>query len=585
MADLPAVDSPSTGADGEGAVAPPWQQPGPAAAWAAFAACLIAVFMQMVDTTIVNIALPDLARDLGATSSDQLLVLTVYTLAFACTLMTGSRIGERVGRHRVFVGALAAFTLSSVLCGTATGPTELIVLRGVQGVSAACASAQTIAVIAAMFPRARHALVFGVYGATAGVAAICGPVVGGALISADVAGLGWRSIFLVNLPFGVVACVIAWRCLPVMRTARTVRFDPAGVGLSSVGLFALIYPLAVGREKGWPTWTWVLIGVAVVVLAGFVVHERALLARGGDPLMRVDLFRSRAFAVGCLLSVAFFGVFGAFFFAMSVTAQFGLGYSALRTGVITLPFAIGAALGSVGSSWVVRVLHARTLALGMVVFAASVAWTAAVLDPSSGAFDLAPLVPALVLGGVGVGLFVAPLQATIVSGTTDDTVGSASGMVPTVQQIGASVGLAVVGVFFFAQLAAAAPTATEQSTQRLTTALRATTVPAEVAPFVAGSFADCARRQLSSPRPEVAPPGCSTAADAGSGPRARVLAAAAPALREAAHDAAARAFLSAFVVTLWTIAAIAAVLSAACLALGRATPGPIRSAGPRPPAV
>lgn len=558
--------------------------PRPATAWAAFAACLIAVFMQMVDTTIVNIALPDLARDLGATSSDQLLVLTVYTLAFACTLMAGSRLGERVGRHRMFVAALAAFTVASVLCGTATGPAELIVLRGVQGVSAACASAQTIAVIATMFPRTRHPLVFGVYGATAGIAAICGPVVGGALISADVAGLGWRAIFLVNLPFGLIACVVAWRCLPVMRAVRDVSLDLRGVALSAAGLFALIYPLAVGREKGWPAWTWVSMGAALILLAGFVVHERSLMGRGGAPLLRVDLFRSREFAIGCVLSVAFFGVFGAFFFAMSVTAQFGLGYSALRTGLITLPFALGAAAGSVGSSLIVPRLGARTLALGMAVFAAAVAWTAALLDPSSGVLDLPPLIAALVLGGVGVGLFVAPLQATIVSGTTDETVGSASGMVPTVQQIGASVGLAVVGVFFFAQLAGAAPSAADQTSERLTTALRTTSVPPEVAPFVVGSFTDCARRQLASARPEVSPPGCSTS-DAAGGPRAEILAAAGPAVRDAARQTAARAFLAAFTTTLWTIAGTAAVLAAACLALRRTAPEPISPAGPRPPAV
>jgi hypothetical protein len=285
-----------------------------------------------------------------------------------------------------------------------------------------------------------------------------------------------------------------------------------------------------------------------------------------------------------VLSIAFFGVFGAFFFAMSVTAQFGLGYTALRTGLITLPFALGAAVGSVGSSLVVPRLGSRTLALGMAVFAVSVAWTAALIDPSSGALDLAPLVPALVLGGIGVGLFVAPLQATIVSGTTESTVGSASGMVPTVQQIGASVGLAVVGVFFFAQVATAAPTAASEASERLTTALRTTSVPPEVAPFVTDSFADCARRQLSSPRPEVAPPGCTTT-EANSGPRSRIVAAAAPALRDAADQAASRAFLSAFVATLWTIAAAAGVLTLGCLALRRSPDRPVRWGARRPPAV
>ncbi|GAA1462870.1 DHA2 family efflux MFS transporter permease subunit [Williamsia maris] len=555
--------------DGMSFADPPGIAEPSARSWLALSACLIAVFMQMVDTTIVNIALPSLSTDLGATSSNQLLVLTVYTLAFACTLMTASRLGELWGRRRVFLGALIGFTVTSVLCGTATGATELIVLRGLQGVSAACASAQTIAIISAMFPRSRHGAVFGLYGATAGIAAMLGPVLGGALISGDVLGLGWRTIFLVNLPLGVVACAMAFRYLPSIRSADHEPLDVVGAVLSSAGLFALIYPLAVGREEGWPTWLLGLLAVSIVLLIAFVVYERRLLRRGGNPLLRLDLFGNRAFAVGATLSLLFFSVFAAFFFAVSITTQFGLGYSALRTGLITLPFAVGAAIGSLTSPFLVNRIGARTLAVGMVFFAVSVAWVALLIDPSARTLDVASVLVPLAIGGIGTGLFVAPLQATILSGTSTATVGSASGSIPTVQQVGASIGLAVIGIFFFNQVADQSVPAVRDGSQVLTQRLTTTEVPGSVQQFVIDEFARCAREQLASARPEVVPPGCAGTASApsnGTDMRSTIARQAAPAIREAGRDVAAHSFLGAFVVIMWTIAGTA--LGLALLSLG-----------------
>ncbi|MGJ0121530.1 DHA2 family efflux MFS transporter permease subunit [Williamsia sp. MIQD14] len=541
-------------------------------AWPAFAACLVAVFMQMVDTTIVNIALPDLTTDLGASSADQLLVLTVYTLAFACTLMTASRIGERLGRRRVFIAALAGFTLASLLCGTAAGPGELIAARGLQGACAAFASAQTIAIISAIFPRARHGLVFGVYGATAGVAAMLGPVLGGALVGLDAFGLGWRTIFLVNLPFGIIACVIAARAMPPVVGTLRESLDAVGVALSTVGLFLLIYPLSTGREKGWPVWLLGMLVLSVAVLVAFVLHERALLRRGGAPLLRLDLFAERSFAVGAVLSLLFFSVFTAFFFTVSITTQFGLGYSPLHTGLITLPFALGAAVGSLLSPLVVTRIGPRTLTVGMVVFAVSVAWMAVVIDPARHDIALATLIAPLVLGGLGTGIFVAPLQAVILSGTTSRTVGSASGTIPTVQQIGGSVGLAIIGIVFFALVGSASSAGASAGADDLRTRLGDTAVPAVAQPVVVSRFSDCVSRQLSSPRPEVSPPGCSTQAGAATeaGPQAAIIRAAQPALQPAARVAAARAFLEAFSTIMWIICATAAAVAALSLAVPRA---------------
>ena len=526
--------------------------------------------MQMVDMTIVNIALPSLGSGLHASSGEQLLVLSAYTLAFACFLLTASRLGERWGRRRLFIGALAGFTVVSVLCGTATGAAELIVLRAVQGAYAALASAQTIAIISSSFPKSRHPAVFGIYGATAGVAAMLGPTLGGLLISADVWGLGWRMIFLVNLPLGLIACVVGHRCLPALHAITRPGLDLPGVALSTTGLFLLVLPLATGRERGWPTWQlWMLVG-SVVVLCLFIVHQHRLGRRGGYPLLDLQLFTVRSFAVGSVLSLLFFGVFAAFFFTVSVTAQFGLGFSPLRTGLLTLPFAIGAAVGSVVSALLVRRIGALTLTTGAVLFSGSLVYTAAIIDPAAG-IEVSSIILPLAVGGVAMGLFVAPLQATMLSGTSERTVGSASGTIPTVQQIGASVGMAVISLLFFAAVVAQSEEAVQEAQTSLSHSLGTSEVAPLARPFVVHEFGRCATAQLGSAHPDAPGPGCPGADDAiqpyADGPRSAVATQAEPDVSAAARQAASHTFLAAFTAVLWTLAAISAALAGLTLAL------------------
>lgn len=546
--------------------------------WLALSCCLIAVAVQMVDMTIVNIALPSLGSDLHASSGQQLLVLTAYTLAFACILLTASRLGERVGRRRMFIGALAGFTVASVLCGSAQGATELIVLRGIQGACAALAAAQTIAIISDSFPKSRHGVVFGIYGATAGVAAMLGPTLGGLLISADLFGLGWRTIFLVNLPLGITACLIGHRFLPTLASTSRPSLDVPGITLSTVGLFLLVYPLATGREHGWPAWQIAMLAVSMLLLAAFVAHERRLAARGGDPLLKLELLSIRSFAVGSTLSLFFFGVFAAFFFTVSVTAQFGLGYSALRTGLLTLPFALGAALGSLLSPVLVRYIGTRTLTVGALAFAGSLAYTAIMVDPAAG-IEIPTIIAPLAVGGTGMGLFVAPLQATMLSGTSTANVGSASGTIPTVQQIGASVGMAVISLLFFNQVAAQSGDAVDQVKPSLAHNLTTTSVAPPVQPFVINEFTRCATAQLTSAHPDSPAPGCPDPSNSSAtGPddmRASVTAAAEPALRPAARQAASLTFLGAFDVVLWALAATSAALALLTFGLRRRESGPV----------
>ncbi|AYJ51684.1 MFS transporter [Rhodococcus sp. P1Y] len=412
----------------------------------------MAVFMLMIDVTIVNVALPSLATDIGARASAQTLIVTSYTLAFACTLLTGAWLGGLLGRRTVFVGGMAAFVLASALCGSAASPELLVGARVLQGIAGGLVSAQSVAVIASSFPRARHSVVFAMYGATAGGAAILGPSVGGTLVSLDLFGWGWRTVFLVNVPLGLLALTIAAVYLANDRPAAMPRLDLIGVASSALGLLLLIYPLARSYEHGWTVWTTCSLAASIVVLTGFVLHEFRWARAGHEPMLRLELFRHRTFAIGCALSILMFGSFTGFFFTVSLTLQFGLELSPIRTGVVTVPFAVGAAVFSVLSPKLFALIGTRMLALGFVLFGLSMMCFAVLTYHESTARSLLALTGPLFLGGAGIGVFVAPLQTTIVSETDSRTVGSASGIIPTVQQVGQAVGLALVGLLFFHQM-------------------------------------------------------------------------------------------------------------------------------------
>lgn len=226
---------------------------GERAAWLSFTGCLIAVFMQMVDGTIVTTALPSITADLAASRQAQLLVISGYSLAFACMLLTAARIGELVGRRTMFLASVVVFTAASVWCGMSGSAAELVAARVVQGIAAAGMAAQTIAIATASFPRHRHQPVFAIYGAVAGFAGMLGPIRGGALVTADPFGLGWHSVFLVNLPLGLITLALASRYLHLGRPAQRERLDLGGAALSTVSLFALLYTLTDIQENGWRT--------------------------------------------------------------------------------------------------------------------------------------------------------------------------------------------------------------------------------------------------------------------------------------------------------------------------------------------
>lgn len=418
-------------------------------AWLAFGACLIAVFMQMIDVTIVNTALPNLTADLGASRSAQLLVISGYALAFACTLLTAARIGAMVGRRTMFLVSVAAFTAASVWCGSADGATELVIARVVQGAAGAGMAAQTIAILTAGFPRERHPLVFALYGGVAGFAGMLGPIVGGVLLTLDIGGWGWRSVFLINLPIGLFAFALAWKFLDRNRPEGRHRLDLVGAGLSGLGLFALIAGMAQIQQHGWRLDLVAVVGAGLALTAVFLAQQRRRTARGASPLVHLELFRNNGFRVGSVLVGAFFGLFTAFVFAASITMQDVLGYSPLLTGMVMTLFALGAGAGAIGSLILVPRFDIWALAGGIALFGGCIGAGGVYLYLVDGVASALLCAGPVFAAGFGVGVFGVQLQPMMLSGLDADRMAEASGVLPTIEQVGNAVGLAVLTTVFF----------------------------------------------------------------------------------------------------------------------------------------
>ncbi len=405
--------------------------------------------MQMIDGTIVTTALPAITSDLRLSSQAQLLVVSGYSLAFACTLLTAARIGELAGRRTMFLASVAAFTAASLWCGMSSSAGELVAARVVQGVAAAGMTAQTIAIVAAGFPRDRHQQVFAVYGAVAGFAGMVGPILGGALVEADLFGSGWHAVFLINLPLGLLAFVLALRYLRPVRPRQRERLDPAGVALSTLSVFALLYALTDIQQYGWRIAPCLLIVAAAACALGFAAQQRREARRGRSPMVRFDLFADRRFAIGSLLVAMFFGLFTAFVFAISITLQDVLGFSPWRTGLLMTPFAVGACAGALLSPILVRRWGVAALAVAITVFGGCVAAGAVYLGVTGGAVCVPLVIGPVVLAGASVGAFSVPLQPIMLSGLRQRQMDAASGVLPTIEQLGNALGLVLLSALFF----------------------------------------------------------------------------------------------------------------------------------------
>ncbi|PND33166.1 MFS transporter [Achromobacter pulmonis] len=468
--------------------------------WFALAALLSANFLIILDLFIVNVSLPSLQTRLGASFSQVHLVIVAYDAALAVLLVIGARLGDLYGRRRIFLWGMGLFTASSLICGLAPGPGILIGARVVQGAAAALLMPQVLASIRVMFDGASRARAFGAMGAVQGVAATISQLAGGFLIEQDYAGLGWRTIFLINLPIGLAAMLAARLCIRETRAPVSNRLDVAGALLAALGLFLLLVPIMLGHEHGWPWWSYAGPAAAAPVLAVFVRHELALSGRGGVPLIEMALFANRRFVAGVSAVFLFFSAISSFFLSLTMLLQFGLELSPLAAGAVFTPSAMAFFAASVSGPRLARWLGRRALLLGVLVFGAGIALSAAgaILDVA----NMRLIVAALVLNGAGQGIVI-PLALNAVLGTvrTEDA-GMGSGISSTMQLTGTTVGVAVVGVLLYAALGAADLSEAARA-QRYGHALAWATLYNLAA--VALSFVLFARLTAQAPAPAAAP--------------------------------------------------------------------------------
>lgn len=413
---------------------------------------LAALFVLTLDFFIVNVAVPDMRADLGASTGAITLWVAGFAIAFGAFIVLGARLGDRLGRRRLFVWGLGVFTLASAACGVAPDPTTLAVGRIAQGLGAALVSPQVLATVTATTDGEARVRALTAYGVTAGLAAVGGQLAGGALIAADVLGLGWRACFLVNVPIGLVAMALAGRWIPETRADRRHAIDGPSVVLLAVGLAALILPLAEGQDRGWPLWCVLALVAAVDLLAAFAWRQRRLVVRGADPLVDLRLFRDRTFGLGSLLCFVLQCGVASSFFVLALTLQGGIGLSALDSGLVFTTLAVG----YVATSFAAPALSAR-FGTGLLVGGAAVsaagevllALTAPGIGPGS---SVAPLIPGLVLAGLGMGMLFGPSVTVALSAIDPRRSGECSGVVTTIQQTGGAVGVGLLGIVFAAVL-------------------------------------------------------------------------------------------------------------------------------------
>jgi EmrB/QacA subfamily drug resistance transporter len=420
----------------------------PALTAAGLATVLVGVLLPMLDFFIVNVALPTMAVDLHASTAELELVVSGYATAYAVLLVVGGRLGDAFGRRRLFLLGMALFTLTSLLCGLAPTATTLVLARVLQGASAALLVPQTLSTIQATGDQASRARAVGWFGATGGIAAVVGQVLGGALVSADLDGTGWRPIFLVNVPIGLVGLWAARRLLPETRSPVSARPDLPGTALLAASVVAVLLPLTEGRALGWPAWSVVLLASTPVWAAAFAVVERRLEQRGRTPLLPPSILEHRSMRRGLLLAAPFFAGFGAFMFVYALVVQGSLGWSAGRAGLALLPLALPFLAASLLMPRVVGRLGRTVVTIGAALQLVGLAALALTLElgwPAIGIWDLAP---AFVVMGFGQGWIMPSLIRVVLSDVPVSAAGVGSGVLTTTQQVALAVGVATLGTLF-----------------------------------------------------------------------------------------------------------------------------------------
>ncbi|WP_024805190.1 MFS transporter [Nocardia sp. BMG51109] len=530
--------------------------------WIAFATTLAAGFMDLLDVTIVNVAVPTIQEDLRAQYAQIEWIIAAYVLSFAAILITGGRLGDLYGRKRIFMAGMVLFTVASAACGLSSGPTMLIASRFLQGLAAGLMVPQILAILRESFPRRERAEAIAVYSAVCGSATAVGLALGALLVEWDLFGLGWRPIFLVNIPIGIITLIAARLWMKESRSVAAPRLDLIGVALVTAAILLLTYPLTEGRRLGWPAWTFFMIGASAVALMLLIGYERRRRRFEGSPLIDLGLFRSRPFTLGLISWLSFWICFGGFFLVWTLLMQAGLGWSPLRAGLTSLFFAVATGVGAGTSASVLAPRFGRSVLLaGGLLAGAGFVGYGALVQHYGQATTSWQMMPPMVLIGIGFGFVVAPTIDLVLGQVPTRAAGAASGLLNTGQQLGIALGVALVGIVFFTQLDHDSARGADEAAARVQAELAATGLPGPVQTEIADGFRACVRDRSAQVDPTEEPEICRGAAvDDPSVTRV---------LTEAGEHAKAINFANTFRYTLWYGAGIMLLLSFGFLALPR----------------
>jgi MFS family permease len=431
--------------------APPRPAPAasaPALSRTALATVLIGALLPITDFFIVNVALPTMSRTLHASDALLELVVAGYGTAYAVLLVLGGRLGDAHGRRRLFLAGMATFTLTSLLCGLAPTAGLLVAARILQGASAALMVPQTLSTIQATGDMNSRAKALGWYGATAGIAAVIGQVVGGLLVSADIAGSSWRPIFLVNVPIGLVGLVLAARLVPETKAGRAAHLDREGTVLLAAFLTSILIPLTEGQALGWPWWSWTLLGIAPVLGAAFVYVQRRHERNGRLPLLPPAVIRLTSMRRGLLMLAPFFVGISAFMFVYALVFQGTLGFSPIKAGLTLAPFAIAFLLVSLQMPRLVARYGHHIITAGAAIQFVGLLGLGATLFATWPHVHPLMIEPALLVLGAGQGLVAPALFRQVLSDVPVADAGAGSGVLGTTQQVSLALGVAALGTLF-----------------------------------------------------------------------------------------------------------------------------------------
>ncbi|MDB5178786.1 MAG: drug resistance transporter, EmrB/QacA subfamily [Patescibacteria group bacterium] len=469
----------------------------------------LAFVMDLLDSTIVNIAIPSIQANLGASYTTIQWLVAGYSLAFALLLITGGRMGDVFGYRKIFIIGVAGFTIASLLSGLAWTPGILIAARLLQGAMAALMVPQVMSLMQVMYPPHERGMINGMFGAMAGVAASLGPVVGGVLIHANIFGLDWRPIFLINVPVGLIGLWAARKYLPAGKSAHPLKLDLIGTGLVMVALSLIVFPLIQGRELDWPVWTFAMMVASLPVFGIFAWWQRRKQALDGSPLVLPALFAKKSFSLGLFTNVVFQGAMVGFFLLSTLLLQIGLGYGVIKAALTGIPTAIGiASTFALLAPKVIPMLGRYAISVGTVVMSVGlslIAWAV-----HNGGVHTSPwllAVPLLVVG-VGMGLVMSPIFAVVLNDVDHNHAGSASGILNAVQQVGGAIGIAAIGVVFFGQLTSYAGQSVDQVAPALRDKMTAQHVPAPAQTAIIDGFKVCYHDRVSQKDSTATPESC-----------------------------------------------------------------------------